>query len=218
MRKFFFGLAFLSVGLIFYLPRPRTRICKLSSRVTISTVTRGIFSETIPQTGTLDTTEAGKLNIKVEIDELYVKRISVGLKAVSTINNLDVPLVITKVDTAITNGRFFVNMTFTDSVPEIPNDYIRLRIELSNSREAHLLPLGGFYKDTDGKWVFVLDSASHAIRRDIVLGARNPEHFEVLSGLDPGDRVITSTYEGFLDRTSVELSQIQGSKEVVYIK
>jgi HlyD family secretion protein len=72
-----------------------------------------------------------------------------------------------------------------------------LRIELSQSSEELLLPVGGFYKDTGGNWVFVLDANNRAVKRDIKLGRKNPENYEVLEGLEPGDKVITSSYENF---------------------
>jgi HlyD family secretion protein len=63
-----------------------------------------------------------------------------------------------------------------------------------------LLPVGGFYKDTGGNWVYVLENdGSQAVRRDIRLGRKNPEYFEVTSGLEAGDRVITSSYDHFGD-------------------
>jgi HlyD family secretion protein len=76
---------------------------------------------------------------------------------------------------------------------------LRLRIELGQSSEELLLPVGGFYKDTGGNWVFVMDGEGRAVRRDIKLGRKNTEHFEVLEGLQPGDKVITSSYENFGD-------------------
>jgi HlyD family secretion protein len=59
------------------------------------------------------------------------------------------------------------------------------------------LPVGGFYKDTGGNWVYVLEDGGKAVKRDVRLGRRNTEFFEVLEGLDPGDRVITSSYDNF---------------------
>jgi HlyD family secretion protein len=68
---------------------------------------------------------------------------------------------------------------------------------LSQSSEELLLPVGGFYKDTGGNWVYVLEEGNRAVKRDIKLGRKNPEHFEVLEGLKPGEQVITSSYENF---------------------
>ena len=69
---------------------------------------------------------------------------------------------------------------------------------MGQSSEELLLPMGGFYKDTGGNWVFILENDGKAVRRDIKLGRKmGSEYFEVLDGLKPGDRVITSSYENF---------------------
>jgi HlyD family secretion protein len=99
----------------------------------------------------------------------------------------------------IINGRFDVDMDFVGDVPPgiRRGQSLRLRIELGQSSEELLLPVGGFYKDTGGNWVFVLDGENKAVRRDVKLGRKNTENFEVLEGLKPGDKVITSSYENF---------------------
>lgn len=142
----------------------------------------------------------GSYKVRVPIDELYFPRISPGLKATTTLNNKDFVLKITYKYPNVTNGRFDVDMHFEGEVPEniVRGQSLRLRIELSQSSEELLLPVGGFYKDTGGNWVYVLeDGGNRAVRRDVKLGRKNPENFEVLEGLKPGDRVITSSYENF---------------------
>lgn len=142
----------------------------------------------------------GKYKVRVPIDELYYPRISTGLHATTTYANNDYGLVITYIYPTITNGRFEVDMEFDG---EAPTDIrrgqsLRLRIELGQSSEELLLPVGGFYKDTGGNWVFVVEAGGNrAVRRNIKLGRKNTENFEVLEGLQPGDRVITSSYENF---------------------
>ncbi|MBP9926933.1 MAG: efflux RND transporter periplasmic adaptor subunit, partial [Cyclobacteriaceae bacterium] len=141
----------------------------------------------------------GAYKVRVPIDELYYPKISVGLPSTTTYAGKDFKLVITYIYPTIQNGRFEVDMDF---VGETPNDIrrgqsLRLRIELGQASEELLLPVGGFYKDTGGNWVFVLDSDNRAVRRNIKLGRKNTENFEVLEGLQPGDRVITSSYENF---------------------
>ncbi|HYC87305.1 MAG TPA: HlyD family efflux transporter periplasmic adaptor subunit [Chryseosolibacter sp.] len=142
----------------------------------------------------------GSYKVRVPIDELYFPRIAPGLRATTTFNNKDYVLKITYKYPTVTNGRFDVDMNFEGEVPEgiVRGQSLRLRIELSQSSEELLLPVGGFYKDTGGNWVFALeDGGTKAVRRDVKLGRKNPEHFEVLEGLKPGDRVITSSYENF---------------------
>jgi HlyD family secretion protein len=142
----------------------------------------------------------GSYKVRVPIDELYLPRISEGLKAETSFNNKDYLLEITYVYPGVTAGRFEVDMNFVGDAPSgiRRGQSMRLRIQLSQSSEELLLPVGGFYKDTGGNWVYVVDG-DRAIRRDIKLGRKNTENFEVLEGLKPGDQVITSSYENFGD-------------------
>jgi HlyD family secretion protein len=142
----------------------------------------------------------GSYKVRVPIDELYLPRISTGLHATTSFAGKDYNLVITYVYPTIQNGRFDVDMNFDGETPDgiRRGQSLRLRIELGQSSEELLLPVGGFYKDTGGNWVYVLeDGGNRAVRRDVKLGRKNTEHFEVLEGLKPGDRVITSSYENF---------------------
>ncbi len=151
----------------------------------------------------------GSYKVRVPIDELYLPRIATGLRATTRFNNRDYDLEITYIYPGVTNGRFEVDMNFIgDTPPGMRRGLsLRLRIELSQSSEELLLPVGGFYKDTGGNWVYVLESGGgRAVRRNIKLGRKNPEHFEVLEGLEPGDQVITSSYENFGDNEVLVLN------------
>ncbi len=142
----------------------------------------------------------GSYKVRVEIDELYYPRISQGLHATTSYNNKDYELQITYIYPTIQNGRFTVDMEFLGEAPEgiRRGQSLRLRIELGQSSEELLLPVGGFYKDTGGNWVFVIEGdGNRAVRRNVKLGRKNTENFEVLEGLQPGDKVITSSYENF---------------------
>lgn len=147
--------------------------------------------------GQVDVMNEYKVN--VPIDELYLPRISTGLRATTELAGKTYGLVIVYRYPDVTAGRFQVDMEFEG---EAPKDIrrgmsLRLRIELGLSSEELLLPVGGFYKDTGGNWVFVLDNTNQAVKRDIKLGRKSPDYFEVLEGLQPGDKVITSSYENF---------------------
>ncbi|MFN3841273.1 MAG: efflux RND transporter periplasmic adaptor subunit [Cyclobacteriaceae bacterium] len=142
----------------------------------------------------------GSYKVRVEIDELYLPRIAEGLRATTTYAGKEYELVIVYVYPNVTNGRFPVDMNFVNETPPgIRRGLsLRLRIELGKSSEEVLLPVGGFYKDTGGNWVYVLEGdGNRAVKRSVKLGRKNTEHFEVLDGLKPGDRVITSSYENF---------------------
>ena len=81
-----------------------------------------------------------------------------------------------------------------------------IRIELGQSQTATLLPVGGFFSDTGGNWVYVVDaSGTKAVKQNISLGRKNPQYYEVLDGLKPGDKVVTSSYSNFGDKEVLEL-------------
>jgi HlyD family secretion protein len=143
----------------------------------------------------------GSFKVRVEIDEIYLPRIQTGLRATTTYNNHDYVLSITYIypDVAA-GGRFAVDMNFVGETPPgiRRGQSLRLRIELGQSSEELLLQVGGFYKDTGGNWVFVIEAdGNRAVKRNVKLGRKNTENFEVLEGLQPGDKVITSSYENF---------------------
>ncbi|MBX2966008.1 MAG: efflux RND transporter periplasmic adaptor subunit [Cyclobacteriaceae bacterium] len=142
--------------------------------------------------------------VRVEIDELYLPRITEGLSSIITYAGKDYDAVITYVYPNVLNGRFPVDMNFTGEVPPgIRRGLsLRLRIELGQPSEETLLPMGGFYKDTGGNWVYVVEEGgARAVKRNNVkLGRKmGSEYYEVLEGLKPGERVITSSYENFGD-------------------
>jgi len=142
----------------------------------------------------------GSYKVRVPIDELYFPRISTGLKASTDYAGKTYNLVITYIYPTITAGRFEVDMDFDGETPQgiRRGQSLRMRIELGQSSEELLLTMGGFYKDTGGNWIFILDSENRAIKREIKLGRKmGSEYFEVLEGLQPGDKVITSSYENF---------------------
>ncbi|HEY0655859.1 MAG TPA: efflux RND transporter periplasmic adaptor subunit [Chryseosolibacter sp.] len=173
---------------------------------TVSPVTRADFVETIPQTGKV----IDSSRIVVPIDQLYKLKIKKGMQAMAQINDVDIRLHISATDTAMVNGRFSVIMNLADTVMTLPrNKDIRLRIELSKIPQATLVPVGGFYKDTGGTWIYVKTKEKHFIKRAIKLGVKNPEHFVVLEGLSPGEEVLTSSYENFLDKETLSVWEIE---------
>lgn len=144
----------------------------------------------------------GVYKIRVRIDELYLPRVDIGLNGSFRQSQESYGLVITKIYPTITEGRFEVDMEFTAGQPEAFKRglSVRIRLELGNSAKALLLPMGGFYKDSGGNWVFLVDeSGSRAVKKDIRLGRKNSEFFEVMGGLEAGQKVITSSYDHFGD-------------------
>ena len=138
--------------------------------------------------------------VRVDIDEHYISRIYTGLVGQFTFANKDYKLTIKKVYTQVTNGRFQVDMEFDGAVPEgiRRGQTLQILLALSDERQAILLPKGGFYQQTGGNWIFkVSKDGGTAYKVNIQLGNQNPDYYEVLDGLQPGDKVVTSSYENY---------------------
>ncbi|WP_418636603.1 efflux RND transporter periplasmic adaptor subunit [Winogradskyella sp.] len=150
--------------------------------------------------GQVDVTSGYK--VRVDIDEHYISRIYNGQIGTFTLNNKTYTLVIKKVFTQVTNGRFQVDMKFEGDVPEgiRRGQNLQIRVALSAEKEALLVSKGGFFQKTGGNWVFkVSEDGNTAYKVNIRLGSQNTEYYEVLEGLNPGDKVVTSSYDAFGD-------------------
>jgi HlyD family secretion protein len=138
--------------------------------------------------------------VRADIDEHYISRIFTGLMGEVTLAGKDYKLRIRKVYTQVNNGRFQVDMDFVNGVPEgiRRGQTLQIRLALSDETQAFLLAKGGFFQQTGGNWIFkVADNGSMAYKTDIQLGRQNPDYYEVLQGLKPGDKVVTSSYENY---------------------
>jgi len=138
--------------------------------------------------------------VRADIDEHYISRIFTGLMGEFTLSNKTYKLKINKVYTQVTNGRFQVDMVFMDAVPQgiRRGQTLQVRLALGDETKAVLLVKGGFFQQTGGNWIFkVADNGKMAYKVDIQLGRQNPDYYEVLQGLKPGDKVVTSSYENY---------------------
>ncbi|MFY7839387.1 MAG: efflux RND transporter periplasmic adaptor subunit [Lacibacter sp.] len=138
--------------------------------------------------------------VRVDIDEHYISRIFTGLVGSCDVAGKSYQLKIKKVYTQVLNGRFQVDMEFTGAVPESirRGQTLQIRLALSDETKALLLPKGGFYQQTGGNWIFkVSENGKIAYKIDIQLGRQNPDYYEILQGLKPGDKVVTSSYETY---------------------
>ena len=98
------------------------------------------------------------------------------------------------------NGRFKVDLVFTDEKPETirAGQSYNIKLQLGASSDALLLPKGGFFNSTGGQWIFVVnENGNEATRRNIRVGKQNSRYYEVLEGLESGEQVITSNYDSF---------------------
>ena len=138
--------------------------------------------------------------VRVDIDEHYISRIYTGQIGTAVINNESYTLVIKKVFTQVNNGRFQVDMQFEGTVPEgiRRGQNLQIRVALSAEKEALLVAKGGFFQKTGGNWIFkVSEDGTSAYRVDMRLGSQNTEFYEVVEGLNPGDKVVTSSYDSY---------------------
>jgi HlyD family secretion protein len=148
--------------------------------------------------GQIDTLKGYK--VRVEVDEHYLSRIYTDLKGTFDFAGASYKLKIIKVFSQITAGHFQVDMTFVGDAPKgiRRGQTLQILLALSDERQAVLVPRGGFYQQTGGNWIFKVSAdGKMAYRADIQLGNQNPEFYEVLSGLAPGDKVVTSSYENY---------------------
>ena len=146
--------------------------------------------------------------VRADIDEHYISRIYPGQMGTFPFNGTIYKLVIKKVYTQVTNGRFQVDMLFEGDVPKgiRRGQSLQIVLALSAEKKAILIPKGGFFQQTGGNWIFKLDTnGKTAYKVDIQLGSQNTEYYEVLSGLKIGDKVITSSYDNYDDKQELIL-------------
>ena len=138
--------------------------------------------------------------VRAAIDEHYIDRVGRGQRGQFDSGDESYSLVIRKVYPEVKEGRFEVDLVFEGQAPEgiRRGQTLHIRLELGDLDEAVQVARGGFYQATGGHWAYVLDAAGErATRRSIALGRQNPQVYEVLEGLEPGEQVITSSYETF---------------------
>ena len=182
----------------------RQRVENLNVRATVD----GQLGLLVPEIGQSISRGAnmGQINVltsykvTAQIDEHYIDRVRTQLTATLDRQGNEFDLVVRRVYPEVRNGTFEIDMIFPDSMP----DNIRTgqtyytSLQLGQPKVSLLVPIGGFFQETGGQWIYVLDpSESFAIKRTISIGRKNPKYYEVLEGLRPGERVIVSGYETF---------------------
>jgi HlyD family secretion protein len=182
----------------------RQRVENLNVRATVD----GQLGLLVPEIGQSISRGAnmGQINVltsykvTAQIDEHYIDRVRTLLTATLDRQGNEFNLVVKRVYPEVRNGTFKIDMVFRDSMP----DNIRTgqtyytSLQLGQPKESVLVPIGGFFQETGGQWIFVLDpTESFATKRTISIGRKNPKYYEVLEGLEPGEKVIVSGYETF---------------------
>lgn len=156
--------------------------------------------------GQIDILDGYKM--RANIDERYVSRVVPGQEAELDFGGKTYGLYVSKIYTGVTGGAFQVDMMFRDEVPGNikRGQTIQMRLQFSTPTEALILKRGGFFQQTGGNWVYVVDpSGKIAVKRNIRLGRQNTKYYEVLEGLNAGDEVIVSSYEGYGEKDKLVL-------------
>ena len=140
--------------------------------------------------------------VQAQMDEHYIDRVRQGLTATFTRGDKQYQLQVRKVYPEVREGKFRCDFIFKGERPENirTGQTYYIDLELGQPEQAVIIPRGTFFQTTGGQWVFVLSAdGSKAYRRPIRVGRQNPQHYEILEGLEPGEKVVTSGYEAFKD-------------------
>ena len=151
----------------------------------------------------------GRNKLQAGVDEFYLGRVQTGQKASVDVGGRTYPAKVTKIYPQVQNGQFQLDLQFTAAEPTSiqRGQTLQARLTLGDPAPARLIPNGAFYTESGGNWVFVVAADGRsAVKRPVRLGRRNPQSIEVLDGLDPGERVITSPYTGFADKDRLDLT------------
>lgn len=148
--------------------------------------------------------------IVARVDQHYLDRVYMGLRGNFDFGGSNYSLVIRKIFPEINNGQFNVEMMFEGEAPENirRGQTVPIKLQLSEERQAIMIPRGAFFQTTGGNWIFVVDaSGDFAERRKISIGNQNTRQYEVLEGLKPGEQVITSSYDGYEDKDKLVIKK-----------
>lgn len=144
--------------------------------------------------------------IVANLDEYYIDRIKTGLEATLERASVTYALQVTKVYPLVSNHQFRIELRFVAAIP----DNIRsgqtytLHLKLGETKDAVQVERGGFFQSTGGQWIYVLSpDESYAVKRNLRIGRQNPQSYEIMEGLQPGEKVITSNYETFGDNDNI---------------
>ena len=178
----------------------------VSGQLTQFEVEPGQYIEARARLARID--DLSSYRIEAQVSEYYLPRIRKGLQGRLMADNRTYSVFVDKVFPAVEDGTFKIELLFFKHPDHNfhPGQSVRVDLQLSGSETAILVPRGGFYRSTGGTWIFVLDPDGHrARRREIRIGRQNASHYEVLSGLHPGERVIISPYLGFVNKSEIRI-------------
>ena len=151
----------------------------------------------------------GRNKLQAGVDEFYLGRVQLGQRASVEVGGRTYAAKVTKIYPQVQNGQFQLDLQFTAAEPPSiqRGQTLQARLTLGDPAPARLIPNGAFYTKSGGNFVFVVSAdGGSAVKRAVRLGRRNPQSIEILDGLDPGERVITSPYTGFADKDRLDLT------------
>ena len=146
---------------------------------------------------------AGGNKLIADVDDFYLGRVQRGQAATVEAEGRTYRLKVAKVLPQVRNGQFQVELNFDGAEPRSiqRGQTLQVKLTLGDSSRAVLIPNGAFFNDTGGQWIFVVDAGGNsATRRPIQIGRKNADFIEVLDGLNPGEKVVTSSYSGLVDK------------------
>jgi len=142
----------------------------------------------------------GGYKLRANVDERYISRVFNGQEAEFDLSGKTYEMQVFKIYSNVTNGSFQVDLKFKNEEPQDikRGQTLQLRLKFSSPTDALILKRGGFFQETGGNWVYLLDaSGKTAVKHTIRIGRQNTDYYEVLEGLQPGDKVIVSSYDSF---------------------
>lgn len=144
----------------------------------------------------------GSYKVEAQIDEHYIDRVVPGLEATFSRQDTSYSVTLRKVYPDVRDGKFQADFKFAGKMPDNmrTGQTCYLNLQLGQPEKAVMVPRGNFYQKTGGKWIFVVTpDGNRAVKREIRIGRQNPQYYEVLEGLQPGEKVITSGYDNYGD-------------------
>ena len=153
---------------------------------------------------------AGRNKLRAQVDEFYLGRVTEGQIANAEVGGRAYRMRVSKIYPQVRNGAFEVDLQFVGQEPADlqRGQTVQTRLTLGDPAPALLIPNGAFYNETGGSWVFVVTpDGGEAVKRAVRLGRRNANYIEVLEGLEPGEKVLTSPYTGFADKDRLDLDR-----------
>lgn len=146
--------------------------------------------------------------VKGQVDEYYLSTVKPGQMAIFTFDGNLIELKVKKVLPEVVNRRFEIELVFVNEIPEAITigQSIQVRLELSKAQRSLMIPRGNYFQSSGGQYVYVLDDKGEAHKRYIKLGNQNPSYYQVLEGLNEGDRFVSSSYDDFKNYETIKIN------------